>query len=92
MDLKSIQHKLKNLRDRIREQGRISHADEQELQSLIRESLSTANSELEGIQARLELMSGRKVLKSNDNVALTQDQKKRLADLEKTGTGSNSVH
>ena len=63
MDLKAIQAKLKVLRDRIRDQGSISSSDEKELQSLINQTLTRTNTELEDIQSRLENITR----KANDN-------------------------
>lgn len=90
MDLKNVQQKLKVLRDRIRDQGAISAEDEVELKSLIRQTLETANDELEGLQGRLTSII--KTHKANDNQSLTDDQKKRLWIVERTGSGSHAVH
>ena len=90
MDLKTVQQQLKLLRDRIKSQGEISSDDEQELRSLISQTLETANDELEDIQQRLEKNVIRK--KANDNIELTDEQKARLTITEKTGTGSIAVH
>ena len=92
MDLKAIQAKLKVLRDRIRDQGSISSSDEKELQSLINQTLTRANSELEDIQSRLENITR----KANDNRMLKDlddDQKSRLSMAEKSIDQMNkSVH
>lgn len=90
MDLKHIQNKLKVLRDRIRDQGEISTEDEKELKSLIRLTLEGANSELEGLQGRLQKMAARHL--SNDSRGLTDEQKARLLLTEKAGAGSVAVH
>lgn len=89
MDLKDIQQKLKTIRDRIRDEGRVSSATEAELKSILTDTLVTANDEMTAIQnkltAQLSLRAG------NDN-ALSDDQKKRLRIVEKIGTGSRSIH
>lgn len=88
MDLKRIQGQLKILRDRIKDRGEISDADEMELKRLIRATLQGANEELEGINGRLKKLTQHK---ANDN-ALSEEQKAKLAIMEKTGTGSCAVH
>ncbi len=89
MDLKEIQKKLKELRDRIRAEGNISDTSESELRSLLTDTLATANEEL--LQLQTKLSAALAVRAGNDN-ALTPDQKKRLRLVEKTGTGSEMVH
>ncbi len=89
MDLKDIQLKLKELRDRIKQEGRISEISEQELKAILNDTLLSANSELSTIQNRLNATMTMRA--GNDNV-LSDDQKKRLRIIEKTGTGSHAVH
>lgn len=89
MDLKDIQQKLKELRDRIKAEGRISDADENELRALLNDTLATANEELVNLQDKLSATLA--VRAGNDNI-LTPEQKKRLSIVEKTGTGSEMVH
>lgn len=91
MDLKNIQNQLKTLRDKIKDQGKISESDEKELKSLIRQTLESANNELEDIQGRLKNIVTQHS-RANDNEHLTDEQKKRLSLVEKTGTGSIAVH
>lgn len=90
MSLKDVQQKLKDLRDRIRADGKLSPGIEQELQDLLSETLSSANDEITVLQdklnATLSLRAG------NDNAILSDEQKRRLRLVEKTGTGSQSVH
>ncbi len=90
MSLKDVQQKLKDLRDRIRADGKLSPGIEQELQDLLSETLSSANDEITALQdklnATLSLRAG------NDNAILSDEQKRRLRLVEKTGTGSQSVH
>ncbi|MEM6780512.1 MAG: hypothetical protein AAF569_01465 [Pseudomonadota bacterium] len=90
MDFKNVQAQLKSLRDRIKNKGEISPADEKELKSLIRQTLETANDELEGIRGRLDNLV--KTHQANDNKILSEEQKSRLKLVEKTGTGSIAVH
>ncbi len=90
MDLKYIQEKLRILRDRIQEQGHLSEDDQQELQFLMNETLSSASDELESLQGRLEGLAA--IRAGNDNRPLSEDQKARLSILEKSGTCSGAIH
>lgn len=89
MDLKDIQIKLKELRDRIKDEGGISEISEQELKAILNDTLLSANTELSTIQNRLNATMAMRA--GNDNT-LSDDQKKRLRIIEKTGTGSHAVH
>ncbi|PZQ47379.1 MAG: hypothetical protein DI551_03540 [Micavibrio aeruginosavorus] len=89
MDLKDIQEKLKELRDRIKDEGRISAESEAALKNLLSNTLVTANDEIENIQNRLSATLAMRAGNDND---LTPEQKKRLRIIEKTGTGSTAVH
>lgn len=89
MDIKDIQAKLKELRDRIKEDGHISANSEQQLKDILNDTLISANDELATIQKRLNTKMAMRA--GNDN-ALSDDQKKRLRIIEKTGTGSLAVH
>lgn len=89
MDLKDIQEKLKELRDRIRAEGCISETSEEELKSLLNNTVISAHDQLATIQTKLSATMA--IRATNDNI-LTPDQKKRLSIVEKTGTGSNAVH
>ena len=89
MDLKDIQERLKELRDRIRAEGRISPRAEEELKALLNSTLITANDELSSIQNKINYSMIKRA--GNDN-SLTPEQKKRLSIIEKTGTGSQAVH
>lgn len=89
MDLKDIQQKLKELRDRIRAEGGISPDAENELRDLLNDTLATANEELTTIQDKL---SATLALRAGNDNTLTPEQKKRLSIVEKTGTGSAMVH
>ena len=89
MDLKDIQAKLKELRDRIKAEGHISPRSEEELKTLLSKTLVSANDEIATIQNRITATMA--VRAGNDNV-LTPEQQKRLRIIEKMGTGSACVH
>lgn len=89
MDLKDIQKKLQTLRDRIRADGRISPASEEELKTILNDTLTSAHQELSTIQNKLNATMA--IRAGNDN-PLSDDQKHRLRLMEKTGTGSDMVH
>ena len=89
MDIKDIQAKLKELRDRIKQDGHISPVSEQQLKDILNDTLISANGELATIQQRLNTKMTMRA--GNDNI-LSDDQKKRLRLIEKTGTGSHAVH
>lgn len=92
MDLKYIQKKLKLLKDRVEKQGHLSTDDQQELQFLMSETLSTASNELESIQERLENVPTIRPGNDNRRGKLTDDQKERLLVLEKSGACSGAIH
>lgn len=89
MDLKDIQEKLKALRDRIKDEGCISPTAELELKTILNDTLVSANDELSSIQNRL---NAKMVIRAGNDNILSDDQKKRLRIVEKTGTGSHAVH
>jgi hypothetical protein len=89
MDLKDIQQKLKELRDRIKSEGHISPRSEEELKTLLSTSLVTANDEISSIKNRIDATMAMRA--GNDNI-LTADQQKRLRIVEKMGTGSACIH
>jgi len=89
MDIKDIQKKLAVLRDRIRAEGQISADSETELKNILNDTLASANQELTSIQNRLTATMAMRA--GNDN-PLSDEQKKRLRLVEKTGTGSDMVH
>jgi len=92
MDLKLIQKKLEHLRDRIRAEGRLSQSSEGELKTLMENTLLTAQSELTILQAKLGESLTLRARNDNNAPALTEDQKKRLSFLEKSGMGSGTLH
>lgn len=89
MSIKDIQAKLKELRDRIKEDGHISPSSEAQLKDILNDTLLSANDELANIQQRLNTKMTMRA--GNDN-ALSDDQKKRLRIIEKIGAGSYAVH
>lgn len=89
MDLKVIQQKLKELRDRIKTEGHISPRSEEELKALLSNTLVTANDEISTIKQRIDATM--KMRAGNDN-ELTPEQVKRLRIIEKMGTGSACIH
>lgn len=89
MDLKDIQKKLKDLRDRIRADGCISPMAEEELKNILNDTMSTAHQELSTIQNKLTATMS--IRAGNDN-GLSDEQKTRLRLMEKIGTGTQTVH
>jgi hypothetical protein len=89
MDLKDIQKQLKELRDRIKREGYVSPESEHQLKEIMNDTLVSAKDELAVMQDRLNATMSMRA--GNDNV-LSDDQKKRLRLIEKTGTGSHAVH
>lgn len=90
MDIKDAQEKLRALRARLREQGTVSVADEMEIKSVLKNSLVSARGELEQVQMILDTIAARQ--KANQDGFLSADQKTRLEWIEKSGSGSRSVH
>lgn len=90
MDLKDIQKKLKDLRDRIKDEGRLTPTSEAELRRILNDTLTTASDELSVLQDKLSATLA--VRAGNDNAQLSDEQKKRLRIVEKAGTGSYAVH
>lgn len=89
MDIKDIQAKLKELRDRIKTDGQITPQSEEALKAILNDTLVSANTELTALQTKL---SARMVMQAGNDNELSEDQKKRLRIIEKTGTGSQTVH
>lgn len=90
MDLKDIQKKLKDLRDRIKDEGRLTPTSEAELRRILNDTLTTASDELSVLQDKLSATLA--IRAGNDNTVLSDEQKKRLRIVEKAGTGSYAVH
>lgn len=90
MNLKKVTQKLSKVRDSIRENGEITAEDEKTLKSLIGDTIGVAQENLPHLPKKI---TGRVMPSAeNDNKPLTKDQKFRLRLMEKTGTGSKSVH
>lgn len=90
MNLKKITKKLAQVRDNTRENGSISPEDEQLLRSLIGDTISMAQSDLKKLPKKVQ--NRHMPIPENDNTPLTSEQKFRLRLMEKTGTGSYSIH
>ena len=90
MNLKKVTQKLSKVRDNIRENGHISAEDEQMLKSLIGDTIDIAQADLKKLPSKL--VNRQMPCPENDNKPLTTDQKFRLRLMEKTGTGSLSIH
>lgn len=90
LKLKKVTEKLAKVRDSLCEKSALSAEDEATLKSLLGETLYMAQDELQkmpnSIRARYMPLA------ENDNTALTPEQKFRLRLMEKTGTGSTSIH
>lgn len=80
MNIKKVTKKLSSVRDSIRAEGKISAETEEVLKSLITEPVTVNQSRFRTPQPQ------------NDNTPLTAEQKFRLRLMEKTGTGSTSIH
>ena len=80
MNLKKVTKKLTSVRDSIRADGKISPETEEVLKSLITEPVTVNQGRFRTPQPQ------------NDNQVLTAEQKFRLRLMEKTGTGSTSIH
>lgn len=89
MDIKDIQAKLKELRDRIKSDGQITPQSEEDLKTILNDTLISANTELTALQGKL---NARMAMQAGNDNGLSEDQKKRLRIIEKTGTGSQTVH
>lgn len=90
MNLKKVTQKLSKVRDSIRENGEISAENEEILKSLIGDTITVAQSDLKKLPNKMK--NRHMPLPENDNTPLTSEQKFRLRLMEKTGTGSTSIH
>ena len=90
MNLKKVTKKLSQVRDSILSNGEISAEDEQILKSLIGDTITIDQGDLKRVP---EGMKNRQMPgPENDNTPLNAEQKFRLRLMEKTGTGSVSIH
>lgn len=90
LKLKKVTEQLSKVRDSVRENGSISPEDEATLRTLIGDTINIAQEDLPRLPNRLK--SRTMPLAENDNTPLTTEQKFRLTLMEKTGTGSASIH
>ncbi|NQZ14745.1 MAG: hypothetical protein HRT94_07985 [Alphaproteobacteria bacterium] len=88
MNLKKVTKKLAKVRDSIREHGGVTPEDEQALKDLVNQTISIAKDELNNLPQKEYTLP----VPHNDNRPLSSDQRFRLSLVEKTGTGSSSVH
>ncbi|MEM9469573.1 MAG: hypothetical protein AAF988_05365 [Pseudomonadota bacterium] len=89
MNLKKVTGKLKKVRDSIKANGSVSAEDEAALKQLVDQTIQCAQTELH----TMDLASMPNLPKPhNDNQALSSDQRFRLSLIEKTGTGSVTIH
>tara|TARA_B100000508_G_C11321226_1_gene209568 strand:- start:254 stop:520 length:267 start_codon:yes stop_codon:yes gene_type:complete len=88
MNLKNVAKKLSKVRDSIREHGGVSEEDEAALKALVNETIGSAKGELSKLPKKQYDLP----VAHNDNQPLNKDQRLRLSLMEKTGTGSLSVH
>lgn len=90
LKLKKITEKLAQVRDHITENGEISAENERILKSLIGDTLTIAQSDLKNLPNKMR--NRHMPTPENDNKPLSTEQKFRLRLMEKTGTGSHSIH
>lgn len=89
MNIKKITKKLSNIRDHLADNGMLSREDKEELRTMVQETLDNAPEKLSQLPKNI---SPYLPIADNDNTPLTPDQKLRLRLMEKTGTGSCSIH
>ena len=90
LKLKKVTEKLSKVRDSISDNGNISPENEQILKSLIGDTIDIAQKDLKKLPNSMR--SRFMPMPENDNKELTTEQKFRLRLMEKTGTGSSSIH
>lgn len=90
LKLKKVTEKLSKVRDSLSENAEISEENQEILKSLIGDTLDIAQADLKRLPNSMR--SRFMPIAENDNVALTSEQKYRLRLIEKTGTGSASIH
>ncbi len=89
MSFKKITKALSDVRNNIRVTGEVTMSDRQALQELVEETIKASPDELKALPRKV---TGRIAFPGNDNKMLTPDQRYKLRIIEKTGTGSTSVH
>lgn len=90
MNFKKVSKKLSQVCDSIRSDGRISEDDEQTLRSLLGDTITIDENDLAKLPT--DMKNRNMPVPENDNTPLTSEQKFRLRLMEKTGTGSISIH
>jgi hypothetical protein len=90
MNIKKIAKKLSSIRDNTLDNDYICEEDKEDLLELVHNALIEEHPHL-AEEARNNIVSFVPVA-GNDNTELTTDQKFRLRLMEKTGTGSSSIH
>ena len=90
MNIKKIAKKLSKIRDNTLDNDYVSEDDKTDLLALVHDALIEEHPHL-AEEARNNIVSLVPVA-GNDNKELSTDQKFRLRLMEKTGTGSSSVH
>ena len=90
MNIKKIAKKLSKIRDNSIDTDYISEEDKEDLLALVNETLIDADPSLQNETSKniVPFLP----MAENDNTELTSDQKFRLRLMEKTGTGSASIH
>lgn len=89
MNIKKAAQKLAQVRDNIKSNGHITDEDKDALLTMVRDKIEQANKDLSKLPKRV---TDRMPLPENDNNPLTHEQNFRLRIMEKTGTGSASIH
>ncbi len=90
LKLKKVTEKLSKVRDSLSENGEISKENQEILKSLIGDTIEIAQKDLKKLPNSMR--SRFMPTAENDNTPLTSEQKYRLSLIEKTGTGSASIH
>lgn len=90
MNLKKITNALTKVRDNIDDHGgEMTEADEDLLYELLKDTIDFAQDDLKALPKNIEPFLP---IPNNDNSELSSEQKYRLRLIEKTGTGSASIH
>lgn len=90
MNIKKLAKKLSKIRDNTMDNDYISKKDREDLLALVHDTLIDADPML--TDAPASNVVPYLPTADNDNKPLTSDQKFRLRLMEKTGTGSTSIH
>ncbi len=90
LKLKKVTEKLAKVRDSLTDKTEISAENEEILKSLIGDTIDIAQKDLPSLPNSIRSRFMPKP--ENDNTPLSTEQKFRLRLMEKTGTGSSSIH